>query len=288
MDEHEIIEGLRGIALAEPPLGFAPDDVADKAARRQRDRRVALGSGVAVTAVAVAAVALTAGPTPGPAGPGGPAASSSAPPVTSATVLPVHDLTEQSIRNRQHLRDVLGGVVPDAEQVKVGDFDQNYPDSADSWGSITAEVMFRDDAGPAAFNLTVAAASAAGDFEPLSKRCDPHPVDEHGKPVEVLKLPNGKPLRCTKIPQSDGSTVVVEETGSVVPGKNGDLRLARVNGLNAMHYRTDGSTVNIVNDDLVSGTMADEYGGEIGTRTRLPLTQQQLVTLVTDPAFTLD
>jgi hypothetical protein len=289
MDNNEITDGLRGLVLAEPPLGFAPDEVANRAARRQRDRRVAIGTGVAVTTVAVAAVAFAVNVTSTGGGAAGAGPTESRPAGSSTAQRPAHDLTAQSTRNRQHLRQVLGGVLPDATEIKVADFDQNYPEAADAWTMLTTEVTFRDDAGPAYFTLTVAGPQAAGDFEPLASRCDPHPVDDNGKPLEVPTLPNGQPLRCKKLPQPDGSTVVVEETGEAAPGKGGDLEVVRVAGLDAMHYRTDGSTVNIVNDDLVSVRTAEEYGekNRAGTRPRIPLTEQQLIALVTDPAFNL-
>jgi hypothetical protein len=42
MDENEIKDGLRGLALMEPTLGFDPDDVATRAAKRQKNRRTTL------------------------------------------------------------------------------------------------------------------------------------------------------------------------------------------------------------------------------------------------------
>jgi hypothetical protein len=278
MDNDELIEGLRGIALAEPELGFAPDDVADRAARRVRDRRVALGTGLTVAVVAVAAVAFAAntgntdtignGPTGQPPPSSGPAADGTA------------------LRLETHLKETLGGVLPRATEIKVVG-----PDASDT-DSLTIEVKFRDDAGPAYFTLTVRGARAtAGDFEPLASRCDPHPVDEDGNPVQVPVLANGKRLQCKKLPQPDGSTVVIEQTGVAV---SEDLRVVRPAGLDAVHYRTDGSTVNIVNDDLVSVVLAKEYGvtnpdgtGKAGFRPRPPLSEQQLIALVTDPEFTL-
>jgi hypothetical protein len=292
---NEIVEGLRWIALAEPTLGFNPDDVADRAARRQRDRRVAIGTGLAVTAVASAAVALA--PNMTGTSPVGGSSTSATPPSsgyvsTSAGVPAAHDLDAQAARNQQHLRQVFGPVHPAAKQVKVGEFSQPYPGLAGSSAMITSEVMFRDTAGLAYFTLTVVGPEAAGTFEPLAKRCDPHPVGDDGKPIEVPRLENGRPLRCEKLRQPDGSTVVVSETGSPI---SEDLNVVKVVGLDAMHYRTDGSMVTIVNDNLISARLAEEYGeknadgtAKHGFRPRPPLTEPQLIALVTDPAFNLD
>jgi hypothetical protein len=289
VEENEITEGLRGIALAEPPLGFEPDEVATRAARRMRDRRVALGSGLAVVVVAVAAVTFAANATGGGADPIG-----SGPSTAPTRPVPGHDLTAAAERNEKHLREVLPGVLPHASEFKIGDFTQQYKDSADSWESFTAEARFRDDAGPAYFTLTVAGPRSAGDFEPLAQRCVPHPDPGPDVPAAEYKLPDGKPLRCTKLPQPDGSTVVVEETGVAAVGKDGNLHLVRKSGLDAMHYRTDGSIVGIVNDDMISVRLAEEYhdtkpdgSPKRDSRSRPSLTQQELVALVTDPAFTV-
>lgn len=287
MDENEITEGLRGIVLAEPPLGFDPDDVATKAARKQRDRRVALGSGLAVAVVAVAAVTFAANAT------GGTDTIGAGPSTAPTRTAPDHDLSAEAERNQRHLRQVLLRVLPKADEFKVSPFTQQYQDSPDSWASFTAEVSFRDDAGPAYFTLTVAGPQSASDFEPLAQRCDPRRIGDPGRHAAEYKLPNGKPLRCTRIPQPDGSTVVVEETGVAAVGKDGNLHLVRKSGLNAMHYRTDGSIVGIVNDDMISVRLAEEYGEtkpdgspKRDQRVRPSLTQQELVALVTDPAFT--
>jgi hypothetical protein len=273
VDDNEIIDGLRGIALAEPDLGFDPDDVADRGARRRRDRRVALGTGLTVTAVAVAAVAFAAN-LPSTA----PVAGGSPPPSTAVRPDP-HDLTTPAARNTEHLEEVLARVLPKAREIKVGKFDQQYRDAeGGEWAMMTAEVMFRDDAGPAYFTLTVAGPQAA-EAEPAT--CDPHAAP----PADAPRLPGGRGLRCKNVPQPDGSNVVVEETGVIT---SVDLKQLRLNGLDARHVRKDGSEVNIVNDRLISVRVADEYGtDDAGDRSRNPLTEQQLIALVTDPEFTV-
>jgi hypothetical protein len=270
VDHNEITEGLRGIVLAEPPLGFVPDDVATQAARRQRDRRVAVGSGVAVTTVAVAAVAVAVDVTGrNDVGPG--ASPPSSEPVATRTGPADQDLTAEGARNRKHLRQVLNGVLPGATQIEVSEFEQAYAGEPDAWAIITSQVTLRDDAGPANFTLTISGPQAASMSEPLASRCDPHPADENGQPLEVPTLPDGKPLACKKVPRSDGSTVVIEQQAT--PFLGGDQQVVQPTGYNADHYRADGSAVGIVNENPDRPS---------------PLTEQQLITLVTDPEFDLD
>jgi hypothetical protein len=267
VDDNEITEGLRGIALAEPPLGFNPDDLATRAARRQRDRRVAVGTGVAVTTVAVAAVAFSVNAT----GRNEVSPGSSSPSSGPATTTVDHELTAERARNRQHLQRVLPGLLPGARQIKVSEFDQADYGQPNDWAYTIGDVRFRDDAGEAYFTIAISGPEAP--LEPLAKQCDPTPVDENGKPVEVPVLPNGKPLQCKKVPQSDGSTVVIQQSGSPI-GDDLTSNVVRVAGVDASHYRTDGSSVTV--------------GLDRWDRPRDAMTEQQLITLVTDPELTLD
>lgn len=293
LDNDEISDGLRGIVLAEPPLGFAPDDVATRAARRLRDRRVAMSTGLGVVAVAVAAVAFAANiPAAAPVATGPTARSGHSTAGSTAAVPRDHDLSAQATRNTAHLEQVLGHVLPHATGIKVGKFDQQYRDATDGeWESMTAEVMFRDEAGPAYFTLTVSGPQAV-QSEPPASRCEAVHLDgSGGKTGKVAddgpRLPNGRQLKCKTVPQDDGSSVVVEETGALISAENPNV--VALFGLDARHDRADGSQVNIVNDRLVSGRVADEYDvDEAGDRSRNPLTEQQLIALVTDSAFNVD
>jgi hypothetical protein len=136
----------------------------------------------------------------------------------------------------QHLREVLPALLPGATDIEVPAFlPGGAPDLA------TAAVTFRDSAGPGYFTLSVGgpAGSAVG-MKPAAGICDPH------KP----------PLRCEKIPQPDGSTVLLWESGlSGLSGRN----VAQVDEFDAIHYRTDGSTVNIVNSDFISTMLAQRF-----------------------------
>jgi hypothetical protein len=271
MNETEIIDGLRGVALAEPLLGFDPDDVATRAARRLRARRAMLGSGLAVAAaagVAVTVAASTSGPAQTGASPSGGHPSSAAPPAKHP------DLTEKMLRLQAHLQQTLPAMVPGAKDIEVGPFEQGYPNEDDGWDLVTSEVTFRDDAGPATFNLTVTGTTAGRKLmSPIDRVC-----------TDPALRPDGKPLRCEKKPQQDGSTVLLREDGSGYPGSR---VVTTISGLDAFLYRTDGTTVNVLNNELVPGVLAARYGIEPGLRSRFPLTEQQVVALVTDPAFSL-
>lgn len=60
MIEQQISDRLRDAVADEPPLGFDPDQVVDRAGSRQRSRRAIIGTMAATSAVAVAAVAVFA------------------------------------------------------------------------------------------------------------------------------------------------------------------------------------------------------------------------------------
>jgi hypothetical protein len=108
----------------------------------------------------------------------------------------------------------------------------------------TYVVSYRDGIGPASFNLTATAPAASQTMTKLAGQCNPCIARRKGL--------NGKPLRCDKLSQPDGSMMVVEEIASL---ETDPPALAKVKALDAIHYRTDGSTVNIVNDMLVSGRL---------------------------------
>jgi hypothetical protein len=283
VDDKQIMNELRGLALTEPLLGFDPDDVATKAAKRVRNRRATLGVGVSTLAMIGAGVLFVApggGPGQLQSASGGSSSSSPAPrspgPDNSKGPALKVDLTAQQARNLEHLREVLPTVLPGATDISVAAFEQ--PSDSDS---MTATVDFRDSAGPASFTLTIAG-TAGGGTKPLASLCS-HP----------LTGPDGKPLRCDKIPQPDGSTVVVQESGIVDLKAADDNNVTDTGSLDAVQYRTDGTTVGVLGDRVVRTPLAEKFNftnpdGSIKIlRSRAPLTEQQLVTFVTDPAFNL-
>ncbi|MEV6642890.1 hypothetical protein [Amycolatopsis sp. NPDC051371] len=163
---------LRDVELAEPPLGFDPDEVADRAARQVRRRSAA----VVVATVAVVAAAFLV-PSPAPVVP------------AAAPVPP--SLAEQS-RIRLVLADAVTRALPGVHDLTLG------RSSADSIGpermSVTAE--FVDSSGrPGNFQLTVRGARAAHQVVPADRLC----------------TASGSEARCVRLPQPDGGVLVLSE-----------------------------------------------------------------------------
>lgn len=252
MDELE--NRLRGIQLAEPPLGFDPDEVAGTAAKKARNRRAVALTGAATLAVIAAAVVFVA-PGDGPERFAPAASSQQVPPV------PKDDL--------QHLKDVAPKVIVGAKDFEVRDF-VGYGDLK------TSEVRYTDAEGrPRGVNLTITGPVSTKDGYPRDDRCNPEKVaDGIG--------PDRKPMRCVELPQPDGNFVVISETTPKTPELVGNdivvgqgFSTGKVIGRNAIAFRPAGGAVNVT--DL--GTLDDaDRGGP-------SLTDQQLLALILDPAF---
>jgi hypothetical protein len=181
---HELETRLREVEVPEPPLGFDPDEVADRAARHGRQRRAGI-AGTFTLAAAVAAVAVFA-PGPVPVPPAGPPSPPS--------------LAEQS-RIRVALADAVTRALPGVHDLTLG------RSSADSIGpermGVTAE--FVDAEGrPGNFQLTVRGPGAAGEVVPADRLC----------------TTPGSAGRCTRVPQPGGELLVLSEL--VYPGRSGD------------------------------------------------------------------
>ncbi len=164
---------LREVDVAEPPLGFDPDEVADRAARHVRRRSAA----VVLTAVAVFAAALSLLPSREPVGP------------AAAPVPP--SVAEQS-RIRLALNEAVTRALPGVHDLTLG------RSPADSIGpdrmSVTAE--FVDASGRAGnFQLVVRGASAAHEVVPVDRLCTASGVESH----------------CVRLPQPGGGLLVLSE-----------------------------------------------------------------------------
>jgi hypothetical protein len=251
VDDKQLVNGLRGLALAEPQLGFDPDEVATTAAKKIRNRWATIGVGLATLAVLGSAVTfLGPGDTQAPtqvAIPSAPPPVNGLPPATDP----------QLLRNLEHLREVLPKLLPDATDIAVPDLEPGqHP------GTMTAVVEFRDSAGPASFNVTITSAKGRANMKKATDICKP-----------------GKSPRCEIVPQANGDKVLFSEYDS---------------GADASNYRADGGYIGILNSSFVSGLLAERYDfkDEEGfykmDRGRLPLNEDQLTQLVTDPAFSLE
>jgi hypothetical protein len=251
VDDKQLTNGLRGLALAEPPLGFDPDEVATTAAKRIRNRRATIGAGLVTLAVLGSAVTfLGPGDTQAPthvAVPTGPPPASGLPPATDP----------QLLRNMEHLREVLPALLPGATDITVPDLEPGqHP------GMMTAVVQFRDDAGPASFNVTITSPKGRAGMKKPGDLCEP-----------------GSSPRCEIVSQSNGDKVLFNEYDSSADASN---------------YRADGGYIGVLNSSFVSGMLAehfdfkDDEGFYKTNRGRPPLNEQQLTQLVTDPAFSLE
>jgi hypothetical protein len=250
VDDKQLTNGLRGLALAEPPLGFDPDEVATTAAKKIRTRRATIGAGLATLVVLGSAVAFLG---PGESQAPSPVAVPSGPPPVNG-LPPATD--PQMLRNLEHLREILPELLPGVTDITVPDLEPGQ-----HAGMMTAVVEFRDDAGPASFNVTITSPKGRAGMKKASDICKP-----------------GKSPRCEIVAQPNGDKVLFNEYDS---------------HLDADNYRADGGYVGILNSSFVSGMQAERYdfkdeeGFYKTERERLPLNEQQLRQLVTDPEFSL-
>jgi hypothetical protein len=253
MNEQELIDGLRGLSLTEPRLGFSPDDVAWHAAKRQRRRRAILATAAGTVAIVGMAVGALLYANPGASLPLEPAGTTTT--TTSSRVDKV-DMTKQMAGIESHLRQALPALLPDARDLRVR-VDQPYANDM-----VMAIVEFQDDAGPGGFNVSVVGQKAASDGAMSFKE----------------KCFCEEPRR-----QSDGTEVYVEKP-------DGQPSVSLPANRNAAHYRADGSIVSIYHSTSFSQAQAQRAGrsGGAGIRGEFPLTDEQLIAIVTDPALNLN
>ncbi|TCO58509.1 hypothetical protein [Actinocrispum wychmicini] len=253
MNDHEIESGLRSLTLVEPDLGFDPDEVVTRAAKLQRTRRatfIALGGAAVVVVVTAAAIAVFRG--------GGatavPVTEANTPPTTvpwtpSPTAQPPFDETAQVARINGHMDAVFPSVVPGATDVQNAS-GQQYT----QLDSMTLTKRFQDANGSASFNLTVNGGYSS---------------------KYLVRLPDDECFDgCVRRPQPDGSLVIIR-TGKTDGRRPGDQT--------AVHYRRDGTSVNIIQTNFAATSTGSVQPGV----RPFPLNEQQLIALLTDPAFTL-
>jgi hypothetical protein len=212
---------LREVSFAEPPLGFDPDDVVTKAAKRQRTRRATVATVVVTLGIAGAAV-VALRPSPPPPAP--PAATYLPPEIVVKP--PEQPQTPLERRNMAHLKDVLPGVIPGARKIVIdGFYSMGGELHADEMSS---SISFVDHEGKGhTFNLAILGKlTVARNTLPVSQACPP-----------------GGRMRCDKIPRPDGSTVVISEVSE--GGLPGGPPSTTVAGRAAAHYRVDGTSVDV-------------------------------------------
>ncbi|KDN21303.1 hypothetical protein [Amycolatopsis rifamycinica] len=214
---------LREVDLPEPPLGFDPDEVADRAARHTRRRRAGITGTLAVFSAAAAAAVFAPGTSPVP-----PAAPPSSPSPPSPA---------EQARIRQALADAVIGVFPGVRGLTVG----VSPADAIGPGRMAVTATFADAAGrPGNFQLTVYGRGTPDDHVPVARSC-PEP-DTGG-------------LRCDRIPQPGGAVLLVSEVGYVSTGGFTKLR-----GFDSVLRRADGSAVTLTDaaDDAADSVQLSE------------------------------
>ncbi|MFC0114413.1 hypothetical protein [Kibdelosporangium aridum] len=209
MDEREIIEGLRRLELAEPKLGFDPDEVAGRAAKRLRTRRAILATSAGTLVVAAMAVATLIY---GNASSGLPLV----PAVTTTSSPRTHPLATT-------VRSIMTRLVPDAKDVKI--------DVHEEYNIRLIVVGYRD-----GFSIEVRIPETA----------------ERGLNMYLSKFSTEPPQK-----KPDGGTLYLEKPTAERRG--------------AAYYRP-GRGLTIVHNEA---------------RSTLPLNEEQLIALVSDPSLVL-
>ncbi len=254
---------LRGIRLAEPPLGFDPDEIATRARKRRGRRAVAL-TGAVTLAVIAAAVALVApsGPAVAPAVPASPPSPRAGPATGKPPVAPKADLAAQKARIGAHLANTLPDVFAGTKDLRIRSVDQVRP-----WDILVATVGYRGADGSARFLVvTISGTEATKLGFSLADSCVPGRRAGRGLDADIPGVTSGEPVDCVKTPRADGSTVVV--TGIVPSLPAGDVTPSRV----ATAYRADGTSVSVA-------AGADGAGP--------PPADDHLIRVVTDPELDL-
>ncbi|MCK2236488.1 MULTISPECIES: hypothetical protein [unclassified Crossiella] len=276
MNENQLIDDLRGIGGAEPPLGFDPDRVADTAAKLHKRRRALLGVSIGTT-LAVAATAFSVSLVlPGEAD----SISVAAPPPTPWPTVtktevprlpdPKVDLSKQKERLERELPGIIKKVKPDA-QVTADAFSQYG--GPNSWDYLANTVKFTAPNGEQSFNLHIyGKAALIMQSVQLREQCAVL-VDAQGKPEDDPEVTERR--RCDRISQPDGSTVVVKAGSSIEKNMalNAPDRKPLKRGLNVMHFRTDGTMVQLYENPVDKHTEAMSY--------------EQLIRLVANPGLNL-
>jgi hypothetical protein len=261
MDEKELIDGLRGLTLSEPRLGFDPDQLADRSARKQRTFRQLLATAAGTLVVVGMAVGTLLFVNAGeslPLIPGSGATTRTTVPPTKIVGL---DMSKQVSRIRTHAQQVLPALLPEAQGLRIT--------AEESYGAdyVQVGITFRDSAGPAMVNLSVIGPALARQ--------------------NVFRF--RETCNCeTPLSQPDGSKVYFERPAAA-PSKNRPVQR------HAAHYRVDGSIVSVYHDTGYGSDLAEQFGikdakgaGISGFRNRFPLTDEQIIALITDPAFNVN
>jgi hypothetical protein len=257
MNESQLRDGLRTAVADEPPLGFDPDAVADAAragVRRRRTVLTATGGTFAVVGVVVAAVALAGiggAPQLQPLGTSSDQPSPTSEPLGPPTALDPPGLAARADQLIAHVVAVLPQVVPGASGGRKTMAGQYAAGDFNEENWFTSMIAYRDEGGPALLGLQVLGPGITLQIPPCI-----------GVPQQ----------RCTPVTIRDGSQVFFHES---VDAADPTLRIR------IAYHEHGGSTV------MITTYTKRPAGSDGGARPSLPLTDEQLVRLVADPALAL-
>lgn len=172
------------------------------------------------------------------------------------------ELYAQQERNRLHTEAIWPTLVPTAQNLDLSDFGNDRVSQFGGASYLSGNVGFTDAAGPEKVYLQVSGPHRDG--LTAEKICQPD-------------NPANTPARCEVRRLADGSEVAVAERESDV----GQERPAVTR--TATHIRADGTRVTAVARNYVPIPGDGSPDGPV--RTTVPLTADQLIALVNDPAY---
>jgi hypothetical protein len=265
MEEKELIDGLRGLTLTEPRLGFDPDELASRTAKKQRTNRQLLATAagtLVVVGMAVGTLLYVEAGESLPLIPGGATTTTRTGPPTTMINRNKPDMTKQVARIRAHLQQTLPTMLPDAQDLRIEPVEQAYDRDY-----VMAVVEYRDADGPAGFNISILGPNTAAEgVLPFKDKCTCDPP----------------------ITRPDGSKVYLEKNTP-------DLSSHQPVNRDAAHYRIDGTMVSVYHSTSYNTRQAQRAGlkdangqGIPGSRTKFPLSESQLIALVTDMALNVN
>jgi hypothetical protein len=268
MDEQMLTREFTAAVRTEPPLGFDPDEVVTRVARRRHRRRtVLLACAGVVVAVAAAAFALPAAEVP--AQPASPAVSPRITPSAGERLWPPGDgdipqPTDAKINARapqlaDHLEAVLRKMMPPADRIRRSSLNSGH------YGGImpTSQrgVEITEHGGP----------EDAGYYLTVDVYVPTNPVKRF-RPLELcaeMKIQISPSTTCRYADVGTGGILMTSEADTVDRANTPQHRIT------VTDFRADGSYV------LVS------LAGSVGVSAPLPLTAEDLATLARDPGLTL-
>ncbi|MDR7302148.1 hypothetical protein [Haloactinomyces albus] len=284
MDEQTLRDGMRDAVGSEPPLGFDPDQVAERAGRNQRKRRAMVGTGLATLVVLAGATTI-----PGVLGvydqrtvtPAAPSVVEKSPAQNGELPLPgvvpprpekesgaEINYPEKKLGKHEkslvrYTEKTVAEIAPNLDDVRVirSAIPVSGKSETDKTRRLQIFVRFTDEVGPSSTAVSIHAPGTVS--ETPSQICEPDRGDELTR------------VQCRVVPQRDGSTLV----SSLADPKEGPKE-ARVRTVR--HFRADGTVVQASANNFNTQELDPN-----SLRAETVLSEKQLTELVTDPSLTL-